>query len=390
MQATIYKLIKKIVKKIVFKSFAIIYYFYPVKNNKIVVSNYAGKGYGDSGKYIVEEIRKRNLLVDVVWIVDKNESDKIELPNFIRKVNYGSLKHIYEMSTAKINIDNCRKYIDFNKKSEQVYINTMHSMLPLKKVERDAENNLSKSYIKWAKRDSKKIDYMVSSSKFKTKLIKKSYWYDGKVLNIGLPRNDVLYKDTNSIKITVAKNLNISEDKKILLYAPTFRNDTNLGTYNLDYNMLLDTLRKKYDTSWTILIRLHHNISSKNEELKTSDNIIDVTNYEDMQELLIYADILITDYSSCMFDFSLMKKPVFLFAPDIKEYTQERGFYMNLNELPYPIAQTNMQLKNMINDFKSYKYKNDLIIFNKKVGLYKGGYSSKKIVDLIEKTMGGN
>lgn len=358
----------------------------PLKNT-VLVMNFVGKGYGDSGKYIVEYVKKNNINLDIVWVLNSDIYDTAILPEGVRKVKYKSLEFYEELYNAKVHIDNCRKAYIWKKRKGQLYIATTHSMLALKKVEADVEEKLTWFYIHMAKKDSKDADYMVSASEFKSKCMQTSYWYNGKILKTGLPRTDILINFDENIKDKVYNYFKIPKDKKMLIYAPTYRHDGNLDCYKLEFDNILQSLSQKFDGEWVILVRLHSNISGKSDFIKYNESILNATHYEDLQEIMMASEIMITDYSSCMFEFSLMKKPVFLFATDVEDYKKDRDFYIKLEELPYKISENNLQLINNIKDYESKEYLEKLENFENKIGLYPLGNSSKTIVDIIEKFM---
>lgn len=362
-----------------------IFNLFPIKREKIIFSNFNGKGYGDNPKYILEEINNRKLNYDLVWVL-KDISSKSTLPDNVRYVKYNSLKYFYNICTAKVWIDNHRKIIDLEKRKDQFYIQTWHGGIALKKIEKDALESLDPKYIKQAKHDSSMIDLMISNSGFCTKMYKEAFWYDGEILEAGSPRNDALLNN-NLSKEKIYKNLKIEKNKKILMYAPTFRKDESLENYNIDFKELIDILEKETKEEWIVLIRLHPNIADKSKELikGMSGKVIDTSNYGDMYELMQIADTLITDYSSVMFEFSFTEKPVFLYANDISKYIEDRGFYFEYRELPYSIAENNEELRTNILNFKDEEYKAKLHTFFEKLHLFEGGDASKKVVDVIER-----
>lgn len=386
----LYKFIKKIKDNIYytnknFKTIVIqlISCIFPIKENKIIISNYYGKSFGDNGKYIVEELIRRDVNTDIVWLVNYKFNQNIKFPEKVRLVKYGTIKSIFEQTTAKIIIDNCRRDYFIIKRKKQFYIQAWHASFWLKKIEADVEKNLSHEYVKMAKRDSKMADLIISGNHIATELFKNHFWYDGEVCECGNPRVDILLKDNKEIKEKIQKKYAI-ENKNIVLYAPTFRADNSLDAYNIDIQNLIKTLEDKFSNEWICLIRLHPNISEKSKKLNFKNkNIIDVSDYEDMSELMCASDILITDYSSVMFEFSYSMKPVFLYATDIKEYVKDRGFIINLNELPYSLSENNEKLKENIINFNSEEYKEKLDVFFKKIGLVEKGNASKTIVDKI-------
>lgn len=357
---------------------------FPINKKKIFVSNYYGKGFGDSPKAIIEEINKLNKDYKIYWVVDDtNDSETGEFPDNVHLVKKDSIKYFYHVCTAKVWLDNRRPIIELSKRKNQYYIQLWHGGIALKQIEKDAEKSLNKRYVRAAKKDSKNIDVMISNSAFCTNLYKQSFWYKGTIKEYGLPRNDILMNGEHHDEIIkkVKKHYKIKDDEKILLYAPTFRKGLSMDAYDIDFDALLEALKKKFNCNWRILIRLHPNFDEKEaNKLIKNDYMINATKYSDSQELMIASDILISDYSSIMFEFSFMKKPVFLYTKDIDNYNDDRGFYFDLYELPYDVCDTNDELIKKIKSFNNNKYMRELATFFKKVGLKENGTATEKIV----------
>ena len=367
------------------KLFSLLFRIIPINNKKIVFCCYMGKGYGDNLKPICDELlNMKNSDLDIVWVLNKSNYNKT-MPKGIRKVKYKSLKYLYELSTSKIWVDNSRKEFVPFKRKKQYYIQTWHAGLCLKKVEKDAELVLPRFYIRRAICDSKNANLFVSNSLWETKLYKESFWYNGRILEDGIPRNDILINSTKHVKIKqeVYKKFNINPNKRILLYAPTFRNDFSLNAYDLDFNEFLTYLNKTTKAEWTLLLKLHPNISEKSYGLNIPKDSIDVSNYGDLYELMISSDMLITDYSSLMFDYGYLNKPLFLYASDVADYLNERGFYFDYYKLPFPVATNIEELISVYNKYNKTTYINNLKKFYNDVGLKETGNSAKKIANII-------
>lgn len=376
---SIYKL-KIFIKKIIWN---ILILTQPIKSNKIVVCNFYGKGYGCNPKYIIEEIINQNLKYDIVWLLSNIENNN-EIPSEIRVVRYGSIKAMYELVTAKIWIDNCRKsFYPPKKRKSQYYIQTWHGGIGIKAVEKDVEKNLSSSYVNNAKNDSKMIDLLISNSKWCTELYERAFWYDGEILECGSPRVDILFNNNKYLKEKICKHYNINKEMKIVLYAPTFRNSGDLSIYNLNYKLCMKALEDKFGGEWTTFVRLHPNISNLSKGIKSSSSIINVTDYNDMQELLAISDILITDFSNSIFEFSYVKKPVFIYASDYEQYINERGFTVNLDKLPFNINKSNDELINDIFKFNKKDYIIKIEKMLKEFGTNENGNAAKEIVKKI-------
>jgi CDP-glycerol glycerophosphotransferase len=190
-----------------------------------------------------------------------------------------------------------------------------------------------------------------------------------------------------NIKDKVFNILHITGNPKIILYAPTFRNTFNSNVYNINCKLILDTVAKHTNARWIFLIRMHPNISNESEFIEYNENIFNVTNYDDIQELLIASDMLITDYSSCITEFALMNKPAFVYASDYDQYKNERDFYFDLFSLPFPCATNNDELLDKIINFDTTLYLDSLKEHFLKVGIVKDGNASKTVVDKIISTL---
>jgi CDP-glycerol glycerophosphotransferase len=361
-----------------------IFRLFPIKSNKIVIVNYLGKGYGDNAKYITEELINRKEKLDIVWLV--NKVDEL-FPKEVRTVKYGSIKAIYELVTAKIWIDNRRKPSYVRKRKNQYYIMTWHAGITLKKVEKDAEQTLPTTYIRAAKADSKMADLFLSSSRWDTECYRRAFWYDGRILEKGLPRQDIIFNLQEESKANLKNKIGIDTDYNTVLYAPTFRKnmtESDLSVYSLDWKKLLSELELKFGGKWKGLIRLHPNVSKFTSLLNLPDDVLNVTDYPDMQELIAIADIGITDYSSALLEFGMTGRPSFIFATDYAEYKKDRDLNFTLEELPCSFAANNKELLENIRSFENDNYlKKIREFYYNRCGLFQGGKSSQYVADII-------
>ena len=354
-----------------------------INNNKIVFCSFYGNNYSCNPKYITEEFIRQNIDCELVWLLDKKKINDISVfPKRVRIVNYCSIQAFYELATAKIWIDNCRKLMFPKKRKDQFYIQTWHGNIALKKIEKDAIDKIGRQYVRNAKEDASITDFCISNSDHISNLYLNSFWYSDnvKILKYGSPRNDILVNniDLNHVKEKLLLNLGI----KIVLYAPTFRKDHLIGEYNIDYNKLITILKNKYNCEWKFLLRLHPNLILKHRS-NIPENVIDVTMYPDIQELLGISDIVISDYSSLMFDFMFTEKPCFIFATDYESYKEDRDVYFELNETPFPVAQNNEQLIENIEFFSLEEYNKKIHEFTKRLGCIENGNASQMVVKKI-------
>lgn len=365
------------------------YHYLPIQNNKIVLRHHFGS-YACNVKYITEEILKQNLPYDLVWVVNMHILKFLkDFPPNVRLVMTHTPEAYKEYASAKIWIDSERRNTFIHKglfkRNGQIYIQTFHGSLGIKKTAPDRKD-IPQSALKNSKADAAQIDYLISNGSYTSDFFRRIFWNNGKILETGHPRNDIFFKDSSAIKEKVYKELNIPSNKKIILYAPTLREDRDLSYYNLDFEKLTETISKKFNGDYVILLRLHPLILSlKDQYMQEFHNIVDATDYSDMQELLVSSDIVITDYSSCIYDFMLSYKPGFIFATDRKKYENGRGLYYPLSATPFPVAENNEELIKNIENFDYEKYKKDVKEFLDGKGCIDDGHASERVVNLIKK-----
>ena len=351
-----------------------------IEQKKIVFENFNGKGYAGYPRIIAEELIKQNVDADYVWI-SHNKPDN--LPHNFRWVKYGTKASFFEYSSAHIWIDNVKNNIKPKKKNGQFYIQTWHSLGPgLKAAEKDAIDKLSKEYICLSIKDSKIIDLMISSCEWQTQNYRKSYWYDGEIMPIELNVNP-----TDSVRIETKKKvlqyLKLENDINLLLYAPTFRKDNNISCYSLDYKMIKNALEIRFGGKWKVLVRFHPNISDVSFHEYGKD-VINVSDYDNIFDLLISSDFYITDYSSPIFDCYRYGIKSAIFASDYDDYCKnDRALYFDLKKLPSTFSNNNNQLYENIINFDEKLYYTEANNLVSKLGYYFEDRELKPIIDLI-------
>lgn len=368
----------------------------PVQNGKIVFENYGGKGFGCNPKYVAQELIKRGAVgkYDLVWLISRKALKNGNLPLPIRTVRYGSLKSLYEYATAQVWVSNYHKVFfvrrGLRKRENQFYVQMWHGSLGIKKIDIDVPAlKQDKKWLRASVISSRMTDFWISNSSFETSVYKTAFWKvkDESVRLYGHPRNDIFFDAEGmlSARQKVAASYGV-EGKKLLLYAPTFREDDRIDCYRIDYCNLIEHMKCRFGGEWIILVRLHPRIQDKAAEIVPSGaNIVDVTWYADIQELLAAADCLITDYSSCAFDFMLTRRPTFLFATDVKQYDRERGFYYPLETTPFPLAHDNAELMKSVDAFDEAVYLPKVEAFIKEKGCMEDGHASERVADLVER-----
>jgi CDP-glycerol glycerophosphotransferase len=205
-----------------------------------------------------------------------------------------------------------------------------------------------------------------------------------KFLSIGMPRNDILFNVPDLVIRKVKDHFNLKNNKKIVLYAPTFRGDyrkADTMTFSINISYLQKALKSKFGYDFLVLYRSH--IYDKTKYDTENENVILASEYPDIQELLCAADVLITDYSSSMWDFSLTLKPCFIFAPDLTHYEQAMGFYTPIEDWPFPFAKTNEQLIRNIIKFDNMRYIELVKKHHHDLGSYETGTAAKQFCERV-------
>lgn len=369
---------------------------FPIDKKKIVFCCIEGTtGYSCNPKYIAEECIRRNKkkLTDfkLVWLV--NDMTK-SFPQEIKVVKNTLWNRAYQLTTARIWIDNSRKQLEVRKRKNQVYIQTWHAKLGFKPTGLDRGKSFSEIAYMVSKHDSDMVDYWLSNSDWYDKTLKTGSLYEGKTLRTGSPRCDILVNRSDVDKQRIHCKFNMSDNVKILMYAPTFRGgsqginrEIETGNHMPDFSLLLKSLEKKFGGEWYILLRLHPQLTARHINSGVFNNrLIDISNEDDMYEILAGCDAFMTDYSSAAFDAMVMKIPVFLYCDDYEEYESERGKLLwNLKDLPFVFCGRNIELDDKIKNFNTKSYILKLNEMLKRENVLEYGIASVKVTDFIKK-----
>ena len=364
---------------------------FPVNPRKIVFTCIEGTtGYSCNPKYIAEELLRRGDGYELVWLVDDMGK---EFPPGIRKVKNTLRNRAYELSTAKFWIDNSRKQLECRKRRGQVYIQTWHAKLGFKPTCLDRGASFSRIAYLVSKHDSGMIDYVLSNSDWYDRTLPTGMLYTGEILRTGSPRCDILVNGREEARDAVRQKHHLSQDTKILMYAPTFRGGSQgtnrtveKGDHAPDYGALLDAFGQRFGGEWIVFLRLHPQLTARHiASGARDDRLIDVSREDDMYELLAGCDAFLTDYSSAAFDAAVMRLPIFLYADDYMEYEQERGKLLwDLRKLPFPLAENDRELADAIRQFDQAAYEKSLEELFQATGMTEDGNAAKRVCDAIK------
>ncbi len=374
------------IKKLIYFTLHI-FWIVPIRKNRIFLLNELSFKYGDNLKYINEYLNEHlKKTYDVIFpLTNKNEA----LDNDLKYVKPFSLSYFIFLISSLVIITNAGgvSYIPIRKK--QLVINTWHGGGPYKKTGKAVYQD-NKWYEKELRLTRKNTSYILSSCEYFSKYEALGMLFEREVcVESGLPRNDIFFDSTLPLRKKVFDFFNLNYSDKIILFAPTFRSNTGDFTAafkyhvgDMDYKRLVRCFEQKFGGKWRLALRLHPKLKGIEVDIHDALNF---TPYPDMQELLYAADVVITDYSSLMWDFSFTGRPCFLYADDIDEYEKERGFYMESNKWPYPIARNNDELERNICVFDLETYQSAVKKHHEECGSYERGNACETVVELIEK-----
>lgn len=381
-----------------------IYKIAPIRKNRYVFTSFNGH-YSDNTKAISIKLHEMDENAEIIWLVSDTYKDNI--PQYAKAINIDSLRAYWYRGTATAQIDNVYGFrahfkmsnsgiskiklsiLSFlTRKKNQPIFATMHGT-PLKKIGRDQIGNnvldMSCSH-----------SYLLVGDNLTADVLKRVTFEKMPITVLGSPRNDILFSENNSIK----SYLGLPEDKKIILYAPTFRNDgkdveekniyrSGLNQLSeMNFELLFQTLNRKFGGDWIMVCRFHYHVTDLVDWNSLNNQypgkFFNGNLHDDMADYLACTDILLTDSSSCMFDFCHTNSPCFIYFPDLEHYRdKERGFYMDIEKLPFPVAVNFSQLIGNIESFNQTEYIQKVDVLLNDIGSMNDGNASQRVVRYI-------
>lgn len=306
----------------------IIKFFLHQDDKLILFISFGGKRFDDSPKSIYDEMIKDHRFDEYSIIWAFSNPDLFEIPRG-RKVKCDTWAYFKTALKARVWISNStvERGLGFKGKNT-FYFDTWHGT-PIKKMGADiaSSNQGFKGKGKWD------VDFFCCQSKFDAEIFGRVFQDLGpkQMHIIGLPRNDVYAKYTNEYMLTLKKSIGLPDTKKIILYAPTYReyDKTESMRVKVDIPIDLDKWQKHLGDKYIILFRAHYEVA-KGLNIKNKDFVLDMSDYPQLEDLMIVSDILISDYSSIFFDYSIMHKPMISFCYDYEKYSSKRGMYFDI------------------------------------------------------------
>ena len=368
-----------------------------VDASMFLYESYWGRGMIDNPYALFLEVQKRDKAKKIthVWVLDDLEENQQIIDQYkdqknIQFVQFGSDEYIQALASAKYLINNVTFPAYFIKKEEQIYINTWHGT-PLKSMGFDMVDGNSGSAN--TVRNFLHADYLLSANEIMTNMYLKSYKLDevfkGKILEEGYPRNDFLFQTDKKKEINLLKEYGISieENKKIILFAPTWRESEN-GKAEVNPEELLGVkklLEDKIDTNtYQILIKPHQFVYNQLKDLEEYKGLL-IPSTIDANELMSIVDILISDYSSIFLDYMALEKPILFYIPDLETYKERRGLDIRPEDLPGPSSDNLLDIATAINDIENVqkRYKNVYQEMKERVCGHDDGHVCERIIDIV-------
>ncbi len=363
------------------------FWIFPVNNKKIFFSAYEGKHYTCNPRSVYEQISMLNDYEEYcfIWELNNIEEHKIITDPRVIFVTHNSLKYIFSILTSKYLITNSGITCYLPLRRQQININTWHGGGAYKRVGYGVKSNVSEDLYELSI-VSKQTTYFLSSSKIFTEVMKDSCKIPEKnFLSIGMPRNDVFFdsKRMDSLKRKVLSYFGFTGQEYLVLYAPTYRGIVGKDeTVDIcfDISKLKKVIEEKFCRKAIIMVRMHY-FNSKNINSK---EVISASKYPDMQELLVAVNMLITDYSSSMWDFALTNKPCILYTPDLDMYDLERGFYTRPEFWPGILCKSEDKMYQAIYEYREKEYNAHISKYLEKAGNYESGTAISQVLKLIK------
>jgi CDP-glycerol glycerophosphotransferase len=326
----------------------------PLRDQVLFIS-WKGKQCGDNPLGIAEELRRRGDDREHLWAVT---DWSVPVPEGSTGVLRGTEEYYEALARSRYLISNDDMQAPFRKRDGQFYLQTWHGT-PLKKIGFDIANPQfisGTAYFDHLAKDIAQWDLLLSPNPFSTPVMRGAFRYEGEIGEYGYPRNDLLGRsDAAEVAARVRDRLGLPAGKRVVLYAPTWRDNqvyANGRRYRFDMRLDLERAWSELGEDHVFLIRGHHHMADDVPAGMRPGFAVNVTAYPDITELYLVSDVLITDYSSTMFDYAVTGRPMLFFTYDLADYRDNlRGFYFDFEaEAPGPLLATSAEVIAAVRD----------------------------------------
>lgn len=391
------KLIKKFLGKMIRIIYRLGYRFIPCDKNTILFISFHGRGYSDNPMALHQYItaHQEYQKYSCIFAIKHHRKKNIQIPN-AKVIEYFSIPYFFYLARSKYWISNCKlpKYV--LKKKNQIYLQTWHGT-PLKKLAHDIEVPEGTTFYRSEMsveemrstydNDVSKYNYMISPSSFTTEVFQSAFAINKeRLIETGYPRNDILSNYSEDDVMKIKSRLNLPKDKKIILYAPTWRdNSYNLKGYTFKLEVDFKKWQQVLQDEYIVLFKPHYLIVNDFDLESVKNFVYFIDPQSDISSLYLIADVLITDYSSVFFDYAILKRPIYFYMYDLDSYRDElRGFYLDIyHDLPGEVIENEDDLLRKVANC-CYDY-SKLEVFNQRFNNHEDGNASKRVVEILFK-----
>ncbi|MBP1915469.1 CDP-glycerol glycerophosphotransferase [Lederbergia galactosidilyticus] len=366
----------------------------PPQKNLIIFESFHGKQYSDNPRAIYEYLLEHHPEYKMYWSIDKRYIDQFKELHHISCIQRFSLQWLLKMAKARYWIVNSRLPLWIPKPRKTIYVQTWHGT-PLKRLGTDIEEvhmpgTNTEKYKQNFTYEATKWDYLISPNKYSTEIFTRAFDFNKNMIESGYPRNDFLMNHNNKETILeIKKKIGIPLNKKVILYAPTWRDNQffSKGKYKFDLHLDLEKMKERLGDQYILILRLHYLVSESLDLSGMEGFVIDLSNHEDIRELYIFSDMLVTDYSSVFFDYANLNRPMLFYVYDLEEYRDKlRGFYFDFEkEAPGPLVKSTNELLEEIEliEKNGYTLSEKTKEFNQKFCSLEDGQASKRVINAI-------
>lgn len=359
---------------------------------KVLFESFCGKQYSADPRAISEKLHEQHPDIQIVWYISSPYYNQIAdyIPKYVRVIK-SKFEFIDELSTCSAYVTTEPLLRSFYKRKGMFVVQTWHGDRGFKKILYDASASVNKKRTLDKIYDNKYTDICVAGSDFGERVYRKSFHYYGKVIKCGMPRNDKLMMPQQNLSHEIKRRLNIKDDTKVLLYAPTFRGHSPQEQESqFDICHALDVLEQNTE-KWVCIIRSHIHAKRLITSSRNDDRILDLSTYYDIADLLLVTDILITDYSSCSGDFVLCDKPIICLVNDLEEYkTSSRDLVDDIFNFGFVLSHNEKELLDLLSNRNSTLFHDSVKKAKKYYGVCESGHSSETICNLIYDSINKN
>lgn len=365
----------------------------PVKQRVVFYESFLGRNISDSPKYIYQYLQKNYPgKFKHVWVINPEIMDSPSKKKDTIFVKRFGFRYMYYLAVSRYQVINMRQPKWFQKRDGTTFLATWHGT-PLKHLVFDMDNVASANplYKKVFYHQSRQWDYLISPNQYSSDIFEHAFMYPKeKMLPTGYPRNDILNATDKPEKARLIKEkLGIPQDKKVILYAPTWRDDEyfDVGKYKFTLKLDIAKLKAQLSDDYVLILRTHYFIANRLDTSEFGEFVFNESTYDDISELYLISDVLITDYSSVFFDYAILKRPILFYVYDYEKYAGIlRGFYLDMKkDLPGPLLKDSEDVLNALKnlDIVKQKYASRYEAFSKRFNEWEDGSATKRVVDQV-------